>query len=165
MIESGKERRLMINLNNTDNSFSIRRAEFGDLPDLLNLYTHLHNTPVPVIDNRVEEVWRNIIGDGNQHILLGITDGKPVSSCVLVIVSNLTHMQHPYALIENVVTHADYRGRGYATRMLDAAADIAVSRGCYKIMLMTGSKQESTYNFYRSAGYNSADKTAFVRWL
>ena len=29
-------------------------------------------------------------------------------------------------------------------------------------MLLTGSKEESTLNFYRSAGYNSSDKTAFI---
>lgn len=28
-------------------------------------------------------------------------------------------------------------------------------------MLLTGSKEESTLNFYKSAGYNSSDKTAF----
>ena len=36
---------------------------------------------------------------------------------------------------------------------------------CYKIMLLTGSKEESTLNFYRNAGYNSSDKTAFIQWI
>lgn len=33
------------------------------------------------------------------------------------------------------------------------------------MMLLTGSKSEETLNFYRNAGYNSADKTAFIQWL
>ena len=45
------------------------------------------------------------------------------------------------------------------------ASEIAKANNCYKIMLMTGSKKESTLNFYRKAGYNSDDKTAFIRWL
>jgi len=49
--------------------------------------------------------------------------------------------------------------------LMSAAKDIAVKNNCYKIMLMTGSKQESTYDFYRRAGYNSNDKTAFVQWV
>ncbi len=84
---------------------------------------------------------------------------------MLVIVENLTRGQRSYALIENVVTHENFRGRGCASKILEAAKEIAVRRNCYKIMLMTGSKQESTLNFYRRAGYNSNDKTAFVRWL
>lgn len=32
-------------------------------------------------------------------------------------------------------------------------------------MLMTGSKRETTLNFYKNAGYNSEDKTAFIMHL
>ena len=32
-------------------------------------------------------------------------------------------------------------------------------------MLLTGTKNESTLDFYRKAGYNSEDKTAFIQWL
>lgn len=78
---------------------------------------------------------------------------------------NLTHGQRPYALIENVVTHEAFRGKGLATACLDYAKKLAIGENCYKIMLLTGSKQESTLNFYRRAGYNSEDKTAFIQWL
>ena len=33
------------------------------------------------------------------------------------------------------------------------------------MMLLTGSKEESTLRFYERAGYNSKDKTAFIQWL
>ena len=48
---------------------------------------------------------------------------------------------------------------------LDFAKEIAIKENCYKIMLSTSSKEEATLNFYRKAGYNSEDKTAFVQWL
>jgi GNAT superfamily N-acetyltransferase len=67
--------------------------------------------------------------------------------------------------VEYVVTHEDYRGRGYASSCLAKAKEIAVSENCYKIMLMTGSKKESTLNFYRNAGYSSDDKTGFNQKL
>lgn len=88
-----------------------------------------------------------------------------VSSCVCVIIPNLTRNIRPYAFIENVVTHGDYRGKGYATECLDFAKKIAEKENCYKMMLLTGSKKESTLNFYTNAGYNSSDKTAFIQWL
>lgn len=40
-----------------------------------------------------------------------------------------------------------------------------VSYSQAKMMLLTGSKEESTLNFYRNAGYNSSDKTAFIQWI
>lgn len=56
-------------------------------------------------------------------------------------------------------------GKMYATACLNYARDIAKSNNCYKMMLLTGSKDESTLNFYKRAGYNGADKTAFIQWL
>ena len=66
---------------------------------------------------------------------------------------------------ENVVTHADHRGKGYATAFLNYAKELAVTADCYKMMLLTGAKNESTLNFYKRAGYNCTDKTAFIQWL
>ena len=81
------------------------------------------------------------------------------------MVPNLTHGGRPYGLIENVVTRPDCRNRGLATACLDFARALAAEQGCYKLMLMTGSKRESTLDFYRKAGYRSDQKTAFVQWL
>ncbi len=94
-----------------------------------------------------------------------MVEGKIVSSCVCVIIPNLTRGIRPYAFVENVVTHADYRGKGYATECLDFAKEIAVKANCYKMMLLTGSKKEATLKFYGNAGYSSTEKTAFVQWL
>lgn len=33
------------------------------------------------------------------------------------------------------------------------------------MMLLTGSKEEKTLKFYKNAGYNNSDKTAFIQWL
>ena len=82
-----------------------------------------------------------------------------------MIIPNLTRNVRPYAFLENVVTHRDYRGKGYATECLNYAKDIAVKKNCYKMMLLTGSKEKKTLDFYQNAGYNSSDKTAFIQWI
>lgn len=143
----------------------IRKAQKDDLAPLLELYTQLHGNAIPRFDDTLAMLWDEILADKNHHIVVGVSDGIIVSSCVLVIVPNLTHNQQPYALVENVVTHEAYRNRGYATRLLNFAREMAAGRGCYKMMLMTGSKMESTWRFYEKAGYNRTDKTAFIQWL
>jgi GNAT superfamily N-acetyltransferase len=143
----------------------LREARKADLSALLALYTQFKNTPLPDANDRISHIWGEILADKNHHIIVGTVDGQIVSSCVLIIVPNLTHVQRPYALIENVITDEAHRKNGYASAVLNYAKDIAKKARCYKIMLMTGSKQESTLYFYERAGFNRIDKTGFVLWL
>lgn len=143
----------------------IREIAVQDYEGLMRLYMQLHGNAYPEKDERMEKLWNHILADGYHHIVVAEEDGKIVSSCVCVIVPNLTHDQRPYALVENVITDEAYRKRGLATECLNFAREIARKENCYKMMLLTGSKQESTLNFYRQAGYNSNDKTAFIQWL
>ena len=98
-------------------------------------------------------------------VLHNVIDGKIISSCVCVIIPNLTRNVRPYAFVENVVTHEAYRGKGYAGECLDYAKRIALDNNCYKMMLLTGSKKPETWRFYEKAGYNRNDKTAFYQKL
>jgi len=143
----------------------VREAQNSELGELLELYLDLHENSVPPIDERALSVWQKIMDDENHHIIVNIQDGRIVSSCVCVIIPNLTRGIRPYAFIENVVTREDHRGRGFATECLDFAREIAKRENCYKMMLLTGSKSESTLDFYKRAGYNCTDKTAFIQWL
>ncbi|SFC94310.1 Ribosomal protein S18 acetylase RimI [Ruminococcus albus] len=131
----------------------------------MTLYMQLHDNPFPEKDERVTAIWERILADPDHHIIVCEEDGKIVSSCVCVIIPNLTHGQRPYAFVENVITDENYRNRGLATACLDYARDIAIRENCYKMMLLTGSKKDSTLRFYERAGYNKNDKTAFISWL
>lgn len=143
----------------------IREIRDNELSNLLELYIHLHELGIPDKDEHLQNTWVAICNDENHHIIVCEVDGKLVSSCVCVIIPNLTRNVRPYAFIENVVTHADYRGKGYATACLNYSKELAVKADCYKMMLLTGSKSESTLNFYKRVGYNCTDKTAFIQWL
>lgn len=143
----------------------IREARKDDFDGLMKLYTQLHNNFIPEKTSDILELWNNIIDDKNHHIIVAEEDKQIVSSCVCVIILNLTHNQQPYAVIENVITDERYRKKGLATQCLNYAKEIALKENCYKLMLLTGSKKESTLNFYRKAGYNSNDKTAFIQWI
>jgi len=144
---------------------SVREIRETDFDGLMELYMQLHGNPVPDKTPELAELWKRILADENHHIIVAEADGKIVSSCVCVVIPNLTHHQQPYAIVENVVTDENYRRRGLATACLNFARDIARKENCYKLMLLTGSRQESTLNFYRKAGYNSEDKTAFIQWI
>ena len=143
----------------------IREANKDDLNALLELYLCLHEDSIPDESEHLSNTWEQILNDPNHHLIVNEVDGKLVSSCVCVIIPNLTRNVRPYAFIENVVTHKDYRCRGLAQECLNFARDIALKENCYKMMLLTGSKDPNTLHFYEKAGYNSSDKTAFIQWL
>lgn len=143
----------------------VREIRQEELNELLDLYLYLHEDSIPEMTEHLSKTWDEIISDKNHHIIVKEVDGKIVASCVCVIIPNLTRGIRPYAFVENVVTNENYRGKGYATECLNYAKEIALKDNCYKMMLLTGSKRESTLRFYENAGYNSSDKTAFVQWL
>ncbi|HKM35746.1 MAG TPA: GNAT family N-acetyltransferase [Lachnospiraceae bacterium] len=143
----------------------IREATKKDLDRLLLLYTQLHDNEMPMDMAGLHTLWDAILADKNHHIIVAEEDGKLVSSCVCVIILNLTHKQRSYALVENVITDEAYRNRGLASLCLQYAKKLSIENNCYKMMLMTGSKKESTLHFYEQAGYNKNDKTAFIQWL
>lgn len=144
---------------------TVREIKENELDKLLALYTHLHEKGIPEMNEHLRKVWDKICADENHHIIVCEKDGEIVSSCVCVIIPNLTREIRPYAFVENVVTHSEHRKTGCASACLDYAKELAIKENCYKIMLLTGSKNESTLQFYKKAGYNSNDKTAFIRWL
>lgn len=143
----------------------IREINENDFDGLMRLYTHLHETDIPALNEETVVVWQKILRDENYHIIVAEEDGKILSSCTCVVIPNLTRGLRPYAFVENVVTDEAYRGRGLATACLHYAKELAGRENCYKMMLLTGTKQESTLAFYERAGYNRKDKTAFIQWL
>lgn len=143
----------------------VREVNNKDLDSVLELYLYLHEKSIPEHDNHLAKTWEKILLDDNYHLIVNEVDGKIVSSCTCIIIPNLTWNVRPYAFVENVVTHSEYRKCGYARECLDYAKSIAQNENCYKIFLMTGSKDPATLGFYEHAGYNSNDKTGFIQWL
>ena len=68
----------------------IREITPGDLSGLLELYTHLHEISVPEDSEHLRSTWSAISEHPDYHIIVCEEDGRIVSSCVCVIVPNLT---------------------------------------------------------------------------
>ena len=83
----------------------IREAVTDDLDELLKLYLYLHEEEIPENSQHLCDTWKTIISDENHHIIINEIDGVIVSSCVCVIIPNLTRDVRPYAFIENVVDY------------------------------------------------------------
>lgn len=141
---------------------TIRKVAEEELPALLQLYTHLNpNDPALPLD-QAAQIWTPMVQNPNQCIFGAYSGSSLVATCGLIVIPNLTRGGRPYGLIENVVTHPDYRRRGLGRAVLKHALTTAWERNCYKVMLLTGSKNEETLRFYEQAGFQRGVKTGFV---
>jgi GNAT superfamily N-acetyltransferase len=139
-----------------------RLIRHDELDKLLALYRELHPEDPECDDERLGQVWDKICDDDNLFYVVVDAEGVIVASCTLAIVKNLTRGLRPYAVIENVITRKDMRKRGYGTMALHKAIAIAREKGCYKVLLLSGAKDEATLKFYEDAGFARGLKTGFV---
>jgi GNAT superfamily N-acetyltransferase len=142
---------------------NIREIRSDELQLLLSLYAHLHGRDDPPPSAAVAEaVWSEALANPRIKYFGGFASVSLVSSCTLTVIPNLTRACRPYGVIENVVTHTMHRGQGWGKAVLAHALDDAWRQNCYKVMLLTGRKDEATLRFYERAGFDQHDKQAFV---
>jgi GNAT superfamily N-acetyltransferase len=142
-----------------------REIKPDERDQLLELYQHLNPDDLPLPEeSEVEAKWQEILGDKKIHCVVAEAAGKLVASCVLIVVPNLTRGAKPYGLIENVVTHAEYRKKGTGRAILQYALSSAWEHQCYKVMLLTGRKDEATLRFYENSGFIGGVKTGFIAY-
>ena len=142
---------------------NIRELQPHELQSLLSLYAHLHeHDDPPPSAAAAEEVWSEALANPRIKYFGGFASGALVSSCTLTVIPNLTRACRPYGVIENVVTHAQHRGQGWGKAILTHALGDAWRQNCYKVMLLTGRKDEATLRFYEQAGFDPRGKQAFI---
>ena len=140
----------------------IREANTEDFDEIKRLYAQLNPDHPVVTDGRDEPVFQSIIDADHLHVFVGVIDEKLVATCYLNFIPILTRDVSPYCVIENVVTEESLRNQGLGKTIIKHALDFAWSLGCYKVMLQTGSRRESTHNFYKSCGFSADEKFAFL---
>jgi ribosomal protein S18 acetylase RimI-like enzyme len=144
-------------------TFVVRDAIESDLDGILDLYTRLHaHDTAPPPRALLAEIWSNILADPSLRYFVGACGGQLVSSCNLAVIPNLTRGARPFGVIENVVTHPDYRRQGFAQAVLEHALDAAWQAGCYKVMLLSSAHRDAAHILYERVGFKKGVKTGFV---
>ncbi|HOI59408.1 MAG: GNAT family N-acetyltransferase [Methanoculleus sp.] len=142
----------------------VREAVSEDLNPVLSLYTHMHDADESADVHTLQAAWEAILADPRTCLFILEHGGVPVSSCVLHILQNLTRGARPYGLIENVVTHREFRNRGFGTALLAHALDRAWGKNCYKVMLLTGRREQNVFRLYEKAGFVRGVKEGLIAY-
>lgn len=135
-------------------SVEVRPLQQRDLAGLLALYAQLIEDDLPLSPALAETRFGEILKREGLTVFGGFVDGVLASTCVLIVVPNLTRGGMSYAFIENVVTDGAHRRTGLGRQTVKTAIDAAFSAGCYTVRLQTGGTRPGTLDFYRSCGFD-----------
>ena len=139
----------------------VREAIEDDYGAVLELMRHLNPEDPEIPESISHSLFSKILKSDSFKITVAEIDNETVGTCYLNIIPNLTRQASPYAVIENVVTHPDFRRQGVGHALISNAVNSAKYKGCYKVMLLTG-RDENVHEFYESCGMTSGAKTAFL---
>jgi GNAT superfamily N-acetyltransferase len=141
----------------------VRRIQDNECDKLLALYAFLIlDDCIPAAEN-IQRAWQEIMNNKDRYAYFVVEDSDMlVASCNVAIIPNLTRGARSFAVIENVVTHPDYRRKGLGKMVMDAAVAYAKSFSCYKVMLNTNVKRTGAHAFYDSIGFVCTEKKAYT---
>ena len=139
-----------------------REARSGDFEDVIRLYRQLHPEDPVVQDGSDTAAFEHILSSPGLHLFVLELNEVVVATTYLNVIPNVTRSASPYALIENVVVEGSLRGAGLGKQIMEGTLRAASEAGCYKVMLMTGSRNPATHSFYRACGFSADAKTAYL---
>ena len=108
------------------------------------------------------QAFELILGAPGLYIFVLELAGAVVATAYLNVIPNLTRSASPYAVIENVVVEESLRGTGLGKQIMAGTLRAAWDAGCYKAILMTGSRKPATHAFFRACGFSAEAKTGYV---
>jgi GNAT superfamily N-acetyltransferase len=139
-----------------------REAGPADFDDVMRLYRQLQPEDPVLRDGSDATAFARILGSPGLHLFVLEADGAVVATTYLNVIPNLTRSASPYAVIENVVVEQPLRGAGLGKQIMAGTLQAAWAAGCYKAMLLTGSRNPATHAFYKACGFSPDAKTAYL---
>ncbi|MFE1116237.1 GNAT family N-acetyltransferase [Streptomyces rochei] len=99
-------------------------------------------------------------GDPNQHLVVAVRGSRVVGTLQLTIVPGLSRRGAVRSIIEGVRIHADERGSGLGTQLIEWAVDESRRQGCHLVQLTSDKTRSDAHRFYERLGF-SASHTGF----
>lgn len=140
---------------------TIRRAAADDAPAIECLYREL------VSDSLVCVLPEQIValsGSPTSFLLIAESDGIGCGTALLTVCPDVMYGQQPFGVIENIVVAQASRGRGFGRCLLGHIEQLAIANHCTKLMLLSSRTRETAHSFFRSCGFASDTKRAFVKY-
>ncbi|MCX4973063.1 MULTISPECIES: GNAT family N-acetyltransferase [unclassified Streptomyces] len=95
-------------------------------------------------------------GDANQHVVVAVRSGRVVGTLQLTVIPGLSRKGATRSIIEGVRVHADERGGGLGTRLIEWAIDESRRQDCQLVQLTSDVTRTDAHRFYERLGFTAS---------
>jgi GNAT superfamily N-acetyltransferase len=137
-------------------NFEIRAATVDDLPSIVGM---LADDPLGAQRESPDDLGpylaalERIDADSNQYLIVAAREGRVLGTLQLTIVPGLSRRGATRSIIEGVRIHADERGSGLGTLIIEWAIDTSRRRGCQLVQLTSDNSRTDAHRFYERLGF------------
>jgi GNAT superfamily N-acetyltransferase len=141
---------------------NVRIADATDLSALLALFAASDVSGHAEPRERAEQIWSKTLARDGLFVFVSDADSRIVSSCMLITVPNLLRGGRQHGILENVVTHPQFQGRGHGRAVVGAALAEAWKMDCHHVLMQSGRADPAVHRFYESCGFKPGLRTAYA---
>ncbi|WP_328670222.1 GNAT family N-acetyltransferase [Streptomyces sp. NBC_00328] len=94
--------------------------------------------------------------DPNQHLVVAVRDGRIVGTLQLTVIPGLSRRGATRSVIEAVRIHADERGSGLGTELIEWAVAESRRQDCRLVQLTSDASRTDAHRFYERLGFEAS---------
>jgi GNAT superfamily N-acetyltransferase len=141
---------------------TVRLAREDDLASLLVLFAasevSAHVEPI----ERARAIWAETIASDAADVFVAVEGERVAATCMLITAPNLLRGGRRLGVLENVVSHPDFRRGGYGRAVVEAALQAAWDKDCFQVMMQSGRQDPAVHQFYKDRGFIPGLRTAYT---
>ncbi|MEU9293529.1 GNAT family N-acetyltransferase [Streptomyces sp. NPDC048266] len=100
--------------------------------------------------------YERLASDPHQHLVVAVRGGKVVGTLQLTIIPGLSRRGATRSIIEGVRVHADERGSGLGTQLIEWAVEESGRQGCRLVQLTSDVTRTDAHRFYERLGFEAS---------
>ncbi|GHE42223.1 GNAT family acetyltransferase [Streptomyces longispororuber] len=108
--------------------------------------------------------FERLAQDPNQHLTVAVREGRVIGTLQLTVIPGLSRKGATRSIIEAVRVHADERGSGLGTQLIEWAVAESRRLGCHLVQLTSDASRTDAHRFYERLGF-TASHVGFKRQL
>ncbi|WPP30849.1 GNAT family N-acetyltransferase [Streptomyces sp. CL7] len=138
---------------------AIRPATIDDIPAIVAM---LADDPLGAQRESPDDLapyltaMERLRADPHQHCVVAVREGRVVGTLQLTIIPGLSRRGATRSVIEGVRIHADERGGGLGSRLIEWAIDTSRREGCQLVQLTSDYTRTDAHRFYERLGFTAS---------
>jgi GNAT superfamily N-acetyltransferase len=100
--------------------------------------------------------FQRLADDPNQHLVVAVREGGVVGTLQLTVVPGLSRRGSTRSIIEGARVHADERGSGLGTQLIQWAVDESRRQNCQLVQLTSDAARTDAHRFYERLGFTAS---------